>query len=304
MKLICIYTFFMCSLMTQFQNSAPLSTRGEGPGVRLKHSIDRLLQQQHGDFAVAFKDIKSGHTLFINEHEIFHAASTMKTPVLIEIFKQARAGRFALSDSIVIKNEFTSIADSSRFTLNADDDSETDLYKHIGEKRAISDLAYLMITLSSNLSTNMLIELVHAKNVTQTMRRMGAKDLQVLRGVEDGKAYEKGLNNVVTAYDLMRVFEKIAMGKAVSSAASEAMIRMLTDQHFNEIIPAGLPANTRVAHKTGWFKGVNHDSGIIFLPDGRKYILILLSKNADDDKASVKALSAISEMIYKYEMGE
>ncbi len=132
------------------------------------------------------------------------------------------------------------------------------------------------------------------------MRKMGLKDLQVLRGVEDNKAYQKGLNNVITSYDLMLLFEKIAKGEAVNKESSDAMIKILLDQHFNEIIPAGLPKDVRVAHKTGWFKGVNHDSGIVFLPDGRKYVLVLLSKNAEDDKASVAALATVSEIIYKY----
>ena len=97
------------------------------------------------------------------------------------------------------------------------------------------------------------------------------------------------------------IFEKIAKGEAVSASASEAMIKILLDQKFNTIIPARLPTTVKVAHKTGWFKSVNHDSGIVFLPDGRKYVLVLLSKDAEDDAASVKALATISEMIYNYE---
>ncbi len=95
-----------------------------------------------------------------------------------------------------------------------------------------------MIIRSSNLATNMVIELVNARNVTQTMRELGAKDMQVLRGVEDDKAFEKGLNNTTTAYDLMLIFEKIAQGKAVDSAASEEMVNILLKQEFNDIIPA------------------------------------------------------------------
>jgi beta-lactamase class A len=267
---------------------------------KLKYQIDTLLKNQKGFFAVAYKNIQNGETIFINEHEIFHAASTMKTPVLVEIYKQAAAGKFSLNDSVIIKNEFKSIVDTSTFSLSTDDDSELDLYKHIGDKRTVNNLLYLMITVSSNFATNLLIDLVGAKNVTQTMRLMGLKDLQVLRGVEDNMAYKKGLNNVVTAYDLMLLFEKMAKGEAVNANASDAMIKILLDQHFNEIIPARLPANVKVAHKTGWLKSVNHDSGIVFLPDGRKYVLVLLSKNAEDDKAAVNALASVSEMIYKY----
>jgi len=267
---------------------------------QLKQNISDTLKAQKGHFALAFKDLSTGNEILINEHESFHAASTMKTPVLIEIYKQSASHRFSLSDSLVIKNEFRSIADSSIFSLNPTDDSETDLYKHIGEKRAIRDLAYLMITVSSNMSTNHLVELVGAKNVTQTMRELGARDIQVLRGVEDNKAYEKGMNNTVTAYDLMLIFEKIAKGEAVNKDASASMIKILLDQKFNEVIPARLPADVKVAHKTGSFTTVHHDSGIVFLPDGRKYILVILSKELANDEAGIKTMASVSEMIYRY----
>jgi len=267
---------------------------------QLKHGIIDDFSTQNGVFAPAFKDLSTGKILFINEHELYHAASTMKTPVLIELYKQSSAKKFSLSDSITITNEFKSLVDGSTYKLDSADDGETDLYRHIGEKQSISNLAYRMITRSSNLATNLLITLVDPKNVTQTMREMGAKDIQVLRGVEDNKAYEKGLNNMVTAFDLMTVFEKLATGKAVDDGASEAMIRILLDQHFNEVIPAKLPPGLKVAHKTGSFKSVHHDSGIIFLPDGRKYVLVILSKNLEDDDAAVKMMAGISERIYKY----
>jgi beta-lactamase class A len=267
---------------------------------QLKQQIIEELAKQKGTFAVAFKDLATGNELLINEHDTFHAASTMKTPVMIEVFKQAAEGKFSLSDSVVIKNEFKSIVDSSTYNLDSADDSEFDLYKHIGEKLTIYNLVYDMIIASSNLATNMIIELVNAKNVTQTMRSLGAKDIQVLRGVEDDKAFEKGLNNITTAYDLMVIFEKMAKGETVSNKASETMIKILLDQRFNDIIPAGLPKEVKVAHKTGFITGIHHDSGIVFLPDGRKYVLVLLSKNLEDENGAVKTMAAVSKMIYQY----
>jgi beta-lactamase class A len=267
---------------------------------QLRQTIITELSKQKGTFAVAFKDIKTGKELLINEHDTFHAASTMKTPVMVEVFKQASKGRFSLSDSLVIKNEFKSIVDGSTYSLDSADDSEFDLYKHIGEKRTIYDLVYDMIIASSNLATNMIVQLVNAKNVTQTMHNLGAKNIQVLRGVEDDKAFEKGLNNTTTAYDLMMIFEKLARGKAVGRKASKTMIKILLDQRFNDVIPAELPNEVKVAHKTGFITGVHHDSGIIFLPNGRKYVLILLSKNLEDEKAAVKSMAAVSRMIYQY----
>jgi len=266
----------------------------------LKENIDQELSKQEGVFAVAFKELSSGKELLINDTVTFHAASTMKTPVLVEVYKQAAEGKFSFSDSLILKNEFKSIVDGSLFSLDSTDDSETELYKHIGEKRTISFLLYQMIIVSSNFSTNLIIELVDAKNVSATMQQLGAKDIHVLRGVEDGKAFEKGLNNTVTAKGLMILFEKMAKGETVNPAASQAMIDILLDQKFNEIIPAELPAGMKVAHKTGSITGVQHDTGIIFLPNGKKYVLVLLSKNLKDEKAAIKAMANVSKQIYEF----
>lgn len=262
-------------------------------------NIQAVLAARPGVYAVAYKDLQTGEEILINAHEKFHAASTMKTPVMVELYKQAAAGKFRMTDSLVLKNEFRSIVDGSAFTLDPADDSETELYKHLGEKRTIAFLLDQMIVVSSNLATNMLIELVDAKEVTASMRAIGANDIQVLRGVEDNKAFAQGLNNSTTAYDLMLIFEHIAQEKFVNREASEDMIKVLLGQHFNEIIPAGLPAGTKVAHKTGSITKVEHDSGIVYLPDGRKYVLVLLSKQWEKQEDAVKTMATVSRMIYQ-----
>jgi beta-lactamase class A len=266
----------------------------------LQSDIQKELVGKKGTFAVAFKDLKTGREIRINDKETFHAASTMKTPVMIEVYKQAAEGKFSLNDSIELKNEFKSIVDGSPFSLDSADDSEYELYKHIGEKRTIGALLYQMIIVSSNFATNLIIEKVGASNVTKSMRQLGANDIQVLRGVEDNKAFEKGLNNTTTAHDLAVIFEKIAKGKAVNADACHAMINILLDQKFNEIIPALLPSNVKVAHKTGSITHVHHDSGIIILPDGRKYVLVLLSKDWEDEKQTIQTMANISLLIYSY----
>lgn len=267
----------------------------------LKHNIRDKLQPLEGTFAVAFKSLEdSSQTILINEREMFHAASTMKTPVMIELFKQAEAGKFSLEDSIVVKNEFRSIVDSSRYQMDVDEDSEGELYELIGEKRTIRQLMNDMITMSSNFATNILIEKTGAENVTQTMRTYGADSIQVLRGVEDIKAYEQGLSNRTTAFDEAMIYERIGNRAAVSEKASQEMIEILKRQHFNEMIPAQLPDSVEVAHKTGWITGVNHDSGLIILPDGRKYVLVLLSKDAPNRKKIIAAFADISREVYDY----
>lgn len=253
----------------------------------------------HAKYAVAFRDVQTGEELVINGHELFHAASTMKTPVMIELYKQADEGKFSLSDSILIHTEFKSIVDST-FSLSPGDDSDSSLYLLAGKKHPISDLLYLMIIKSSNLATNILIELVDAKKVTQTMRDMGANDILVLRGVEDGKAFRAGLINKTTAFDLMLIFDQMAKKKIVNEVASNDMIRILLDQAFNEMIPAKLPNDVRVAHKTGWITGLHHDSGIVILPDGRQYVLVLLTAELKDEAAGVEAMANVSRMVYDY----
>jgi len=267
---------------------------------KLQHQIKSKLAEQPGDFAVAFKDLTTGESILINEQQYFNAASTMKTPVMIEVYKQVAARTFSLNDSIVLKNEFKSIVDSSAFRLNGNDDSEKELYSHLGEKRSLYNLVYDMIIKSSNLATNMVIELVNARQVTQTMRQLGASHIQVLRGVEDSKAFEKGFNNITTAGDLLLIFEKMAKGEIVDSASSQAMIKILLNQQFNEIIPARLPSTVKIAHKTGNISHVQHDSGIVFLPDGKRYVLVLLSKNLQKEDQAIKAMAEVSEMIYNY----
>jgi len=266
----------------------------------LKSNISEVLSKQPGTFAVAFKDLTTGEEIFINEHELFHAASTMKTPVMAEVYKQAAEGRFSVKDSLLIKNEFISIFDGSTFSIDPAVDSDTLLYHEIGKKRTIYRLMYDMIIVSSNLATNLIIELVDAKKVTATMRSIGANKMQILRGVEDTKAFQAGMNNQVTAYDLMLLFEKIDNEELVNAEASMAMMDILLDQQFNDMIPAKLPKDVKVAHKTGSITGVQHDSGIVFLPDGRKYILVLLSKELTDADAGIDALATVSEMIYHY----
>ncbi|HQQ99137.1 MAG TPA: class A beta-lactamase-related serine hydrolase [Cyclobacteriaceae bacterium] len=270
------------------------------PQEKLIADIRGYLPKDNGIYAVAYLDISSGEKILLHEHETFHAASTMKTPVMIEVYKQAAEGKFSLTDSIEIKNEFKSIVDGSPFSLKPEDDSEPEIYKMIGKKKTIYDVLYGMIIASSNLATNILIEKVDARNVMETMRSYGAHDIKVLRGVEDTKAFRQGLNNQVTANDLMLVFDKIARGEAVSPEASEAMVKILLDQKFNDIIPAQLPKDVRVAHKTGWITGLHHDSGIVMLPNGKKYVLVLLSKELKDEKAGVESLATVSKMIYDY----
>ncbi len=288
--------FLLFAMLGYFSTNAQTTPKA----MELLNKIQYSLAEQKGVFAMAFVNLQTGEEILWNERMQFHAASTMKTPVMIEVFKQVAAGKLSLQDSIPIKNEFKSIVDGSLYSLNAVDDSQQELYQKTGTALTLQELVYQMIIKSSNLATNMIIEMVDGKKVTQTMRDLGAKNIQVLRGVEDSKAFAQGLNNTVTAYDLMLIFAQMAKGAIVSENTCAAMIKILLDQQYNELIPAYLPKEVKVAHKTGTITGVHHDSGIVFLPDGSKYVLVILSKNLQDEPVATKAMAHVSEMIYQY----
>jgi len=267
----------------------------------LDSKITILLKQVEGDFAIAFQDLNRPENVFLlNENEQFHAASTMKVPVMIEIYHQASQGQLALTDSILVKNKFESIVDYSTYEMNIAEDSEPSLYTKIGKQMTLFDLMNQMIISSSNLATNILIDEVGAKNVNASMQRLGAYNTEVLRGVEDQKAYDLGLNNMTTAKDLMTIFKSIALPLGETTQDQIAMIDVLKAQEFNDIIPRFLPGDVQVAHKTGSITGLHHDAGIIYLPNGETYVLVLLSKNLKNFDQGTLTLAKISQLFYEH----
>ena len=264
--------------------------------------IDSVIAAAGGRFAVAFEDLQTGKTLYRNANEKFHAASTIKTPIMIEVFNQARKGMFSLDDSLDVINSFSSIVDGSAYALQSSSDSDDSLYFRIGKKERIRTLVFEMITVSSNLAANLILQKVGAKNVQRTMDLLGVHDIHVLRCVEDTKAFQAGKNNTVTARSLALLYEKLAQKKVLNKAISGEMLAILLQQRFTDMIPARLPKVVNVAHKTGSSPGVQHDSGIVYLPDGRKYVLVVLSKDLQDQKSGINAIAQISKIMFDYEM--
>lgn len=153
-----------------------------------------------------------------------------------------------------------------------------------------------MITASSNFAANLLIEKLGVDNVRSTVTRLGAEGMQVLRGVEDSKAFQKGMNNTTTARGLLVLLESLAKGRAVSAGADERMIEILKRQKFRDAIPAGVPAGTSVAHKTGTITRIHHDAAIVYGP--RPYVLVLLVRGIDEKKKSAALMAELSRIIW------
>lgn len=255
----------------------------------------RIAQAPASAVGLYYRDLATGDSLTVGSARPFHAASTMKLPVMIQLFRDRDAGRLTLDDSITVTNTFRSIVDSSSYQLDRADDSDSTLYTRIGQRASIRELIELMETVSSNLATNLLIARVDARRANATAHALGADSILVLRGVEDGKAYRAGLNNTTTARDLGVLLAAVANGTAAAPASCREMLAILSRQQFNEGIPAGLPAGTRVYHKTGWIdQVVYHDAALVEPADRDRYVLVILTAGipkSNDAYALVRDLS-------------
>ena len=252
------------------------------------------------EVAVYFRDFARADSLLINADVSMHAASTMKLPVLIELFRRVDAGTLSLDRTLPVENRFVSIVDGSPYTLDKDDDSDADLYARIGGPVTVRNLAERMITRSSNFATNLLIALLDAKTVNATAHALGARSIQVLRGVEDTKAFQKGLNNTTTARDLGLLLVAVETQRAASRKSCKAMKDILMRQEFNDEIPAGLPAGTPVAHKTGWITGTLHDAAIVYPKGSKPYVLVVLTRKIEKEKEAQKLIADLSRLVYDY----
>ncbi|HEX6590180.1 MAG TPA: serine hydrolase [Longimicrobiales bacterium] len=254
----------------------------------------------HDEFVVAIDllDLATSRRFSMNENVMLHAASTMKVPVLFELFRLADAGELSLDDTIPIENRFRSILDGSEYSLTASEDSDSTLYARIGGSATYRELARLMIVRSSNLATNILIERVDPRRVRATLAQLNAQSMVVRRGVEDIPAYRAGLNNTTTAYGFSRVLEAIARCELITRASCEEITDILADQEFDDAIPAGVPAGTRVANKTGWITAINHDGAIVY-PEGRApYVLVVLTRGIEDADAANALIRDVSRLVW------
>jgi len=262
-----------------------------------EQQIQRHVADSHADVGIAFRTLDGKTEWFYHADDSFHAASTMKVAVMIVLYREVQAGKLKLSDPLTIHNEFHSIVDGSPYKLDPSDDSESDLYKAEGQTRTLTELCELMITVSSNLATNLIIEKLGVENIRATVHSLNADGMHVLRGVEDNKAFDKGLNNTTTARALQIHLTSIADNTAVGSDASEQMLAILERQKFNEGIPAGLPPGTKVAHKTGEITKIHHDAAIVFAP--RPFVLVILVRGLSDIKDSSTLMADITRLLYQ-----
>jgi beta-lactamase class A len=252
--------------------------------------------------AVAVHDLKSGLQFSLRGDRWFHAASTIKVAVLLAVFRAADEGRLRLDDSLHVRNRFISAADGSSFHLDPDSDAMPELYNVVGRTAKISALAEGMISASSNLATNLLLDFLGVEYARKILRDAQVGGVELRRGVEDHAAHERGINNEVTANGLLTLLSAVR-GDFLSNESKEQAIRILLEQRFKSMIPARLPAHVAVAHKTGEISTACHDMGIVYLPEREPYIAVILTEFDSEQEGRRETVAAISEVIYRSVIG-
>ena len=270
----------------------------------LRAAIDTIVKEQKTvACAVAVRDYNSDFRFGLDADRLFHAASTIKVAILLAVMKAVDEGRAKLTDPLHVRNRFLSVVDRTPYKLDRSSDGYPQLYKSIGRTAKIADLADSMITSSSNLATNLLLDFVGTEEAARVLRDAGVEGVHLRRGVEDENAYDEGINNETTAEGLVQLFG-VLRGEFLSKKSRDQAIHILLQQRFTSMIPAGLPSHATVAHKTGEISTVCHDAGIVYLPEREPYIVAILTEVDTDSSARRDTVAKISAAVYKAVTGK
>jgi beta-lactamase class A len=248
--------------------------------------------------AVAAYDFEHRTAWGLNSDRYFHAASTIKVPVLLGVFDAIEQGRFKPYSRVHVRNRFLSVVAAAPFRVQSSRDANSDVHAARGKTMMIRDLAEHMIVTSSNLATNLLLDVVGLDHIQDTLARLHLRGIDLLRGVEDEAAWEAGINNRITADGLCAALRIIEERGAISVNASELMLEILHKQRFRSGIPAGLPDDARVAHKTGEMSTVAHDGGIVYLEGRKPYVVVILTEWENGGDGRQAAIARLSRAIY------
>lgn len=296
-------TAFLATLLAIMSAAVgPAAAPIQGNPSRLdaaKTEIQRIIGLSGAEVSVAYRPLNAsaGGEILIAPDTVYHAASTMKLPVMIELFRQVDAHAVSLEDTVVVSNIFHSIVDGSEFTLTTSEEVDGAAHLSLGKPMSYRDLCEAMITISSNLATNVLMENLGVEKIRATVTRLQAPGMKALRGVEDQKAFDKGMNNETTARALLTLMTAIGNGRAGSSAATDTMQAILKRQKFNAGIPAGVPATISVGHKTGTITKIHHDAAIVYAP--QPYVLVVMTRGMADEAKSDLLIAEISRLVYE-----
>ena len=245
----------------------------------LGKSLDAIAAGAKATFGIVVKDLSTRVAVRRNAATVMHAASTMKTAVLLEALRRADEGTLSLSGQLPVVDCFESALDGTPFRIELEGAADERIAPFIGKSARVDFVAREMIVRSSNLATNLMLGLCPPKDVQRFVDALGAPTVKVRRMVADEKAYAAGYSNETDAEGMAALMEAAVRSPKLSAEARRRAWEILAAQEWNDQIPAGIPkqAGVVVAHKTGSISKVQHDAAVVRLPDGREYVLVLLA---------------------------
>lgn len=257
--------------------------------AKFKAAIGEVETGLDGVLGLAFKDLKTGRTLFLHERETFPQASSIKIAVLYEVFKQAEEGRLSL-DELIPLEDGRKVGGSG-------------VLVHLGRPRlslSVRDLAVLMIVLSDNTATNLLIDKAGMDAVNTRLDGLGLRKTRLRRRMMDLQAAAEGRENVSTPYEMMTLLERIWKGGALAEPYRQGLLDVLAlPKDLPGPLRDGVPEDVAVAEKPGELEAVRCDSGLVLLP-GRPYVLSVMTTYLKRDADGNPAIARISRIVYEH----
>lgn len=247
--------------------------------------IKEALRALPGSISYYYEDLITGAVETFEAERSQVAASVIKLPILVEAMRQIDAGEANPDEQFIVTGEQKM---PSCGALS---------YMHDGLAVTLTDLATLMIILSDNTATNLLIDRLGMENVNRTAGALGLEQTCLRRRLFDAEASARGIENTVSARDMGRLLSGMYRGQVVSEHASAAMLKMLADQRLNGKLPFYLHAlGIPVAHKTGEDSGITHDVGIVYA--GRPFVVCILTSGTDVARAE-RTMQDVALALYR-----
>ena len=254
---------------------------------KTEKQLEKIFNSSPAITGVVAIDLTSGEKISWNPDVQFPQASSIKIPILMEVFKQAHEGKFSLSDPLPVKPENLV--------------GGTGILKHLEDPAPLSikNLGILMIALSDNSATNALIDLVGMENINKTLRSLGMEHTLVRRKMINAAASARGEENISTPMEAARILQLLYEGKFVDKATSEAILEVLKkNDRGGSRIAARIPSEVPIAFKPGSIPGVSTEWTLVLLPE-RPYAIAVM-ESYKTPGTSDKAMEQISELVYRY----
>src|SRR6476469_7138291 len=265
----------------------PTTEKQQALWLKLQAELGAVDKGLDGVMGLAVKDITSGETFLIHGDEIMPQASSIKIAVLANLYLQAQQGKLKLTDEYIVRKE--DLVSGSDIMLGL-----TPGVTHL----TLRDLATMMVAVSDNSATNVLIRRVGMENVNAILDSLGLHATRLRRQTMDLKAAGEGRENVSTPREMMTLLETVYRGKLLNKEMTANFIKMLSTRKESSLLQ-GLPDDVVAASKPGELEAVRNDSGIVLLK-GRPYILCVMTTYLKDERDGSAAIRKISALTYSY----